>query len=127
MAGASVGSNASISKLRWIGLCLLERRKIRESHLGCTWIFILPTATTPWFCCVNASTLLMQQISRFPVLKVTMLGAYIPLHSLALGSVCLRLTPVCISDLPWALEPLILRTINRENSSLPQDKGSGKF
>ena len=55
------------------------------------------------FVAVNASTLLIQQISRFPVLKVIMLGAYTPLHSLALSSVCLRLTPVCISDLLWAL------------------------
>lgn len=53
------------------------------------------------FAAVHASTLLTQQIFRF-VLKVIVLGAYTPLHSLALSSVCLRLTPVCISDLPWA-------------------------
>lgn len=68
MAGARVGSNASISKLRWIGLCLLKRR-IRKQSFGLFGHSSFLQLQLLDF--VNRSPLLIQHISRFPVLEVT--------------------------------------------------------
>lgn len=113
MAGASVGSNASISKLRWIGLCLLERRRRRVIWLCLNTAFLQLQLLD--FVAVNPGTLLIQ-ISEFPILKITeyLRISFLYTTSFASCFLCLRQTNSSyISDLPWALASYINKCLQR--------------